>query len=178
MAGTLLNIAIAPFLIFERFHFLGMAWSGMDLGVAGAGIATMLSNAATAAVVIAIYLRGHTRLKLRLRPDWRERRSPFNDRNAAASAFARLLDRLDAPHVLVSYSTDGLIPVERLVATAAGHGALSVFCTSYKRYRVSPTRPSPRPRNVEFVLAVDRRQRVGTGADRALREIRNCSLPG
>jgi adenine-specific DNA-methyltransferase len=112
--------------------------------------------------------------KAAIRPDWRERKSPFNDRNAAAEAFARLLDRLDAPHLLISYSTDGLIPVERLVATAAEHGALSVFCRSYKRYRVSPTRPSPRPRNVEFVLRVDRGRGHG-GAEPVLDAIREAA---
>ncbi|MBL9077420.1 MAG: DNA adenine methylase [Planctomycetes bacterium] len=106
-----------------------------------------------------------------IRPDWRQRRSPFNDRRAAASAFAQLLDRLDAPHLLLSYSTDGTIPLERLVALAAGHGALRAFCRGYKRYRTSPTRPSPRPRTVEFVLAIDRRQRAGDGGAAALAAI-------
>lgn len=95
--------------------------------------------------------------KAAIRPDWRARKSPFNERGAAAHAFARLLPRLDAPHVLLSYSTEGLVPVERLVAIAAEHGALSVACRSYKRYRTSPTRPSPRSRNVEFVLRIARR---------------------
>lgn len=101
--------------------------------------------------------------KAAIRPDWRARRSPFNERGAAADAFARLLGRLDAPHVLLSYSTEGLVPVERLAAIAAGHGALSVACRSYKRYRTSPTRPSPRPRNVEFVLRIARRARCRRG---------------
>jgi hypothetical protein len=47
-------------------------------------------------------------------------------------------------------------------------------CRSYKRYRVSPTRPSPRPRNVEFVLRIDRRNR-GDGGEGALAAIRECA---
>ncbi len=115
--------------------------------------------------------------KSAIRPDWRERRSPFNERRAAAGAFATLLDRLDAPWLLVSYSTDGTIPLEQFVAAAAARGAPRVFCRSYKRYRVSPTRPSPRPHNVEFVLAIDTRRRdadAGAGA-KALAEIRACA---
>lgn len=91
-----------------------------------------------------------------IRADWVERRSPFNARRGAGAAFAKLLATIEAPHVLVSYSTDGMIPLPDLVAHASGHGELTVHCRSYKRYRTSPTRPSARPHNVEFVLRIDR----------------------
>lgn len=111
--------------------------------------------------------------KSAIHPDWQQRKSPFNDRRAAAGAFATLLDRLDAPWLLVSYSTDGRIPLEQFVAAAAARGALRVFCRSYKRYRVSPTRPSARAHNVEFVLAIDtRRNRRDADPERVLAEIR------
>ena len=103
--------------------------------------------------------------KAAIRPDWKQRRSAFNARGEAADALAEVLAKLPARHLLISYSTDGTIPVERLVALAAEHGAVRAFRRSYRRYRTSPTRPSPRPRNVEFVLHVDRdarRQSVGT----------------
>jgi adenine-specific DNA-methyltransferase len=83
----------------------------------------------------------------------------------------RAVPRLDAPWLLISYSTDGTIPLEVLVATAARHGEVRAFCRSYKRYRTSPTRPSPRPRTVEFVLRVERRARGG--GDQALAAIRS-----
>lgn len=94
--------------------------------------------------------------KAGIRADWRQRRSPFNSRVAAPAALAQLLERFDVPLLLLSYSTDGAIPLDLLVALAAEHGALDVVSRSYKRYRTSPTRPSPRPHNVEFVLAIDR----------------------
>ena len=108
--------------------------------------------------------RGH---KAAIRPDWKERRSAFNDRTRAAAAFAGVLGKLPARHLLVSYSTDGMIPLEQLVTAAAEHGAVRSFHRSYKRYRTSPTRPSPRARNLEFVLHVDRdarRSRADVGA--------------
>jgi len=114
--------------------------------------------------------------KSAIRPDWRERRSPFNARRDSADAMTRLLTRFDARHLLISYSTDGLIPLERLLGDASEHGALSVHCRSYKRYRTSPTRPSPRPRNVEFVLHVNREQAARKGqAELVLQEIRNAA---
>ena len=108
--------------------------------------------------------RGH---KAAIRPDWKQRRSAFNDRARAAAAFERVLATLPARHLLVSYSTDGMIPLEQLVTAAAEHGAVRSFHRSYKRYRTSPTRPSPRARNLEFVLHVDRaarRSRADVGA--------------
>ncbi len=102
-----------------------------------------------------------------IRPDWQQRRSDWNRRSAAADAFAALLTSLGAPHVLVSYSTDGTIPLGQLLETAAEHGALTVHAQSYKRYRTSPTRPSARPRNVEFVLRIDRTRPANARADAA-----------
>lgn len=105
--------------------------------------------------------------KAAIRPDWKERRSAFNGRGTALAAFASVMKTLPARHVLVSYSTDGMIPLEQLVTEAAEYGAVRTFFRDYKRYRTSPTRPSPRPRNVEFVLHVDRsaqRRRADTHA--------------
>ena len=105
--------------------------------------------------------------KAAIRPDWKQRRSAFNGRGSALAAFASVMKTLPARHVLISYSTDGMIPLEQLVTEAAEHGAVRTFHRSYKRYRTSPTRPSPRPRNLEFVLHVDRsarRRRADTRA--------------
>lgn len=97
--------------------------------------------------------------KAGIRSDWSNRRSAFNHRQPAANAMRQLLERLDAKHLLISYSTDGMIALDSLIADACKHGRVTIHCRSYKRYRTSPTRPSPRPRNVEFVLHVDRTQR-------------------
>lgn len=105
--------------------------------------------------------------KAAIRPDWRQRRSAFNARSGALAAFTKVMKTLPARHVLVSYSTDGMIPLEQLITEAAEYGAVRTFFRDYKRYRTSPTRPSPRPRNVEFVLHVDRsarRRRADTHA--------------
>ncbi|HEX5054757.1 MAG TPA: DNA adenine methylase [Planctomycetota bacterium] len=114
--------------------------------------------------------------KAAIRTDWPARRSAWNHRSRAHAAYERLLARFDAPFVLTSYSTDGTIPVEVLVATAGERGALTVFCRSYKRYRTSPTRPSARARNVEFVLCCDtRRARTCGDVERVLERIHASS---
>ncbi len=72
MVGTLVNIVGAPFLIFSHFHFAGIEWSGLGMSVKGAGLAATGSNGLTVLVVLSIYLRKRTVLKLRVWPDWSE----------------------------------------------------------------------------------------------------------
>lgn len=59
------------------------------------------------------------------------------------------------PVVLSSYSTDGNMPLRDVLRAMASHGALEVCTETYKRYRVSTPRMSPKSHNVEFVAIVD-----------------------
>lgn len=94
--------------------------------------------------------------KSAIRLDWRTlRRSPYCYRSTATPAFSELLARIRARHVLVSYSTDGIIPVDELLTALNSLGRLSVLTRQYKRYRVSSQRPSPRPHTVEFIAIVN-----------------------
>ena len=95
--------------------------------------------------------------KAAIRTDWRtERRSAYNYVSEAVQAYDKLLASLDARYVLTSYSTDGNIPLNDLVAIAAKHGRLACVMNPYKRYRVSTQRMSAKPMNVEFVLIIDK----------------------
>lgn len=94
--------------------------------------------------------------KAAIRTDWRtERRSAYNYRDEASRAYDRLLTTIRARFILTSYSTDGMIPLDSLLRSAAGRGHVSVVMQGYKRYRVSSQRFSKKPMNVEFVLVVD-----------------------
>lgn len=94
--------------------------------------------------------------KAAIREDWRTvRRSPYCYRCSALPAFSDLVNRTKARFILVSYSTDGIIPFDSLLELLAARGELSVVTQRYKRYRVSSQRPSPRSHNVEFVAIVN-----------------------
>lgn len=95
--------------------------------------------------------------KSAIRTDWRTlRRSPYNHADQAGQALEQLLDRLSgARWILTSYSTDGNIPLPALLKSLASRGRLRLFIQSYKRYRVSTPRMSPKPRNVEIVALLD-----------------------
>lgn len=109
------------------------------------------------------------RNKAAIRDDWRaERRSAYNYRGEAERAFAELLAALDARHILTSYSTDGVIPLESLLRICAERGHTEVIQQRYKRYRVSSQRFSAKPLNVEFVLIVDTARRHSGPSPQAL----------
>lgn len=94
--------------------------------------------------------------KAAIRTDWRsERRSSYCYKNSAQDAFARLIGGINARSILVSYSTDGIIPFDAFLDILASRGKLSVITRRYKRYRVSSQRPSSRSHNIEFVAIVD-----------------------
>lgn len=105
--------------------------------------------------------------KAGIRKDWRlARRSKYCCANTALEAFAELVGEVRARHILVSYSTDGFIPIQGMLECLSDRGALTVHTHSYKRYRVSRQRPSARPHTTEFVLAAD------TAGPRSLRNAR------
>lgn len=96
--------------------------------------------------------------KAAIRMDWRtERRSPYNYKHEASNAYENLMNDLRTDWILTSYSTDGNIPLTSLLAIACQTGATDVVAQSYKRYRVSRQRFSPKPVNAEFVLITQRR---------------------
>ncbi len=96
------------------------------------------------------------RTKSAIRTDWRTaRRSPYNYRRQAASAYRALLSAIQARHILTSYSTEGIIPLTELIAASVERGRVSIVMRNYKRYRVSSQRFSAKPVNTEFVLVID-----------------------
>ncbi len=98
--------------------------------------------------------------KAAIRRDWRTlRRSDYCYRSTALRAFDDLVSRLKARWILVSYSTEGIIPLEDMLQALARRGALDVVVRQYKRYRVSSQRPSPKPHTTEFVAIVDATRR-------------------
>jgi len=94
--------------------------------------------------------------KSAIRLDWRtERRSAYNHVDEAAKAYAKLMQTLNARFILTSYSTDGFIPLEKLLEANINRGHVRIEMKGYKRYRVSSQRFSNKPMNVEFVVVLD-----------------------
>ncbi len=110
--------------------------------------------------------------KAAIRTDWRtERRSKYNYKVEALAAYEELMDAIKADWVLTSYSTDGNIPLDKLVKAACKTGATTVLTQEYKRYRVSRQRFSKKPLNVEFVLVTKKGAKGGDNAATIVRNI-------
>ncbi|KPV49518.1 DNA methyltransferase, partial [Kouleothrix aurantiaca] len=116
------------------------------------------------------------RNKAAIRADWRtERRSAYNYRGEAERAYAALLETLNARAILTSYSTDGMIPLERLLELNIARGHTQLVQREYKRYRVSSQRFSRKPLNIEFVLITDTtRTHAGPSAEALCAQLRHA----
>ncbi len=110
--------------------------------------------------------------KSAIRTDWRdERRSDYNHRRSATSAYRQLLTGLDVPWMATSYSTDGTVSLEALIDANRDVGDVMPFMQPYKRYRVSSQRFSAKPVNVEFVLLTRRGRRPRLSTDEIVSRI-------
>jgi adenine-specific DNA-methyltransferase len=78
---------------------------------------------------------GRLKNKAGIRKDWKRTKSPYCYRETAIEAFSELLSALDAEHVLISYSTDGIIPFETLRELCAERGEVSILTNEYITYR-------------------------------------------
>lgn len=104
--------------------------------------------------------------KSAIRLDWRtERRSAYNYPEEASRAYDRLIASLNARFILTSYSTDGFIPLEKMLAANIRRGHVRIEMKGYKRYRVSSQRFSNKPMNVEFVIVLDTHRRSDVTLD-------------
>lgn len=110
-----------------------------------------------------ISVDGRVRDKSAIRKDWRTlRRSPYNFANEALGSLKQLVASIDAHWILMSYSTDGNMPLIDVLNTLGSRGQLRVFPYRYKRYRVSTPRMSSKSHNVEFVALVDLKSKPTT----------------
>ena len=109
--------------------------------------------------------------KAGIRPDWVNTRSPYCSRRAAEDAFSRLLDNLDAPLLLISYSTDGIIPFQRLREICENYGRLTLTANPYVTYRGGRQSRSRQDANLEFVLIVEKGRRTTAEDRRKIEEV-------
>lgn len=97
---------------------------------------------------------GSLTVKAGIRPDWRRTRSDFCSRSRAPEAFRRLLDAVDARFIVLSYSSDGIVPLEHIMDLLSGRGRVELFATDYTSYRGGRQSIRRATAHVEFALAV------------------------
>lgn len=114
---------------------------------------------------------GELREKAAIRHDWIKTRSRYCYRKTAAPSFADLLDNLDADRILVSYSTDGIIPFEQMQEICARRGRLSIVTNEYTTYRGGKQSNSRLDTNIEFILCIDTTHKPDSGTLTAMDDL-------
>ncbi len=89
--------------------------------------------------------------------EWIERRSPFCSRSLAPGAFKELFASIDAPLVILSYNSDGIVGAEELYDLLSDRADVSVKSLDYVAYRGGRQSASRRTATSEIVFIAHRR---------------------
>ncbi|MDT8434764.1 MAG: DNA adenine methylase [Anaerosomatales bacterium] len=89
-----------------------------------------------------------------LRP-WRDQYSNFCTKTKIHDSFRSIVSGMDCPRLIVSYSEDGLIPIEGLVRLFSEFGDVEVRELTYKRFKSNDSKLSPEL--TEYLIVLDRR---------------------
>jgi len=99
--------------------------------------------------------RGVLKEKAAIRKDWIRTRSPYCYRDSAAEAFSDLIDRIRAEKILISYSNDGIIPMDRMIAICEKRGRVDLVTNEYTKFRGGRQSNRRLHTNIEFVMMID-----------------------
>ena len=94
--------------------------------------------------------------KAGIRKDWAQRKSDFCSAEKAPDVFSNLLDRIDARYIVVSYNTEGVIPLHDLCDLLSSQGSLSIQSENYVKYRGGRQSINRSTHNMEFLLVCER----------------------
>lgn len=93
-----------------------------------------------------------------LRP-WRDQYSDFCSKLRLRDAFTAVIEGVDSPKVLISYSEDGLVPRDEMLDFLSDFGHVSCERISFPRFR---SNQSPLPQELtEFAFLIDRTRAPG-----------------
>lgn len=99
--------------------------------------------------------KGVLKKKAAIREDWVNTRSEYCYRDSAEESFEDLIMHLDARYIFISYSTDGIIPFERMREICTKRGRLSLVTNEYTTYRGGKQSNRRQNTNIEFILSID-----------------------
>jgi adenine-specific DNA-methyltransferase len=99
--------------------------------------------------------KGELARKGGIREDWTRTRSPYCIKGKAEAALADLLSNLNARHILLSYSSDGIIPFDTLRELCRRKGRLTLHTGEYVTYRGGRQSDTRRTANIEFLLVIE-----------------------
>lgn len=99
--------------------------------------------------------KGVLKNKAGIRADWVNTRSPYCYKNSAVDSFSELINSIKAKLILVSYSSDGIIPFEKMKEICLSKGYVSIVTSGYTTYRGGKQSNKRVNSDIEFVLVID-----------------------
>ncbi|MBN2442704.1 MAG: DNA adenine methylase [Spirochaetales bacterium] len=99
--------------------------------------------------------KGVLKEKAAIRKDWVSTKSDYCYQDLAVSSFTDLIKNLSARYILLSYSTDGIIPFEVMKDICRKKGKISIVTNEYTKYRGGKQSNSRLNTNIEFILTIN-----------------------
>jgi len=106
-----------------------------------------------------------------IRKDWIKTRSPYCYKQQAAGAFRDLLSALQARYILLSYSTEGIIPFDDLYGLCAEKGRVDLVTNEYTKYRGGRQSLERLNNNIELILIIDTQKKQARHTAARVREL-------
>jgi adenine-specific DNA-methyltransferase len=107
---------------------------------------------------------GSLKSKAGIRKDWVKTRSSFCYKTEATESFKQLITHIQAKYILLSYSTDGIIPFLDLCEIVFQKGKVSIVLNEYIKYRGGKKSSGRVNKNIEFIIIIDT-QKISTKED-------------
>jgi adenine-specific DNA methylase len=102
-----------------------------------------------------IFIDGKKVNKSAIRRDWVKTKSSFCYKDTAVGDFSKIIENISADYILISYSTDGIIPFNEMLETISKKGKLEIITSEYVKFRGGKQALTGEVRNIEFVMLVD-----------------------
>ncbi|AGA67500.1 site-specific DNA-methyltransferase [Brachyspira pilosicoli P43/6/78] len=123
-----------------------------------------------------IYINGKKTDKGGIRKDWVKTKSDYCYKKTAKDAFKNLIDNINASHIVMSYSTDGIIDYDDLISILESKGKLKIVTSEYTKYRGAKRSVINKTKNVEYLFIVDTKKNNTNSKNNNIKYIENIRL--
>ena len=102
-----------------------------------------------------ININGKKTNKSAIRKDWIRTKSSFCYKNSAVRDFSEIIRNINSDYILISYSTDGIIPFDDMLKIISSKGKIDIITSEYVKFRGGKQALTTEVRNIEFILMLD-----------------------
>ncbi|WP_300717981.1 hypothetical protein [uncultured Brachyspira sp.] len=97
-------------------------------------------------------------------------------KKTAKETLINLLNNIDARHIVMSYSTDGIIEYDDLLSILGSRGKLEIVTSEYTKYRGAKRSIVNKTKNIEYLFVINTQKRNYKSINKKLKYIENIRL--